>query len=98
VGGFVSQHNIDMALTGGVVGFAVKSGMLQKLPAIPVFGRIGTAAIALDYYAKHGGGDMARRASAGFAFLAGYQLGTQGSIDGDEDAGPAEIVTDVDEE
>ena len=43
VGGFVSQHNIDMAIAGGMVGFAVKSGLIDKLPAIPLIGRIGTA-------------------------------------------------------
>lgn len=83
-GGFVSSHNIDMGITGFGVGYALKNGYVDKLPALPFFGKVGTAAIAMDYYSKHGGGDMARRAAAGFAFLAGVQLAQNGKIDGDE--------------
>lgn len=87
VGGIASQHNIDMALAGAAVGFAVKEGWIDKLPAIPVVGRIGAAAIALDYFSRHGGGPFARRGALACAVLAGYQLGNEGTIHGD-DAGP----------
>ncbi len=74
-----------MGLAGVGVGFAVKSGFMDKLPAIPVIGRIGTAALLLDYWGKHGGGTMVKNAATGTAFLAGYQLGSEGQIHGDEE-------------
>lgn len=73
---------IGNALGGALFGFAVKQGWVAKLPAIPILGRTGTAAIALDYWSKHGGGDLARRGAMAAAVLAGYQLGTEGSITG----------------
>jgi hypothetical protein len=82
-GGIVSSETLQMALGGAMYGFAVKSGMVAKLPAIPVLGRTGTAAILLDYWARHGGGQMAHRAARAAAAIAGYQLGSEGSIQGD---------------
>lgn len=84
VGGFVSNHNVDMAIGGAIVGLMVKQGWMDKLPAMPVVGRIGTVAILADYYSKHGGGDLARKVSSGAAVLAGYQLMQQGHIDGED--------------
>lgn len=97
-GGIVSQNNIDMAIGGAFVGFAVKNGYIDKLPAIPVLGRIGTAAILLDMYSKRGGHPMAARAATACAVLAGYQLMSQGKIDGDEDEGSATVVNDEDDD
>ena len=99
--GFVSQHNIDMAIGGAMVGLAVKQGWIDKLPPIPLLGRIGTAAIVLDYYGKHGGGQMAQRAATACAALAGYQLMQQGHIDGDETspaAGPSDGYAEDEDE
>lgn len=79
---------VGNALGGMIFGYAVKQGYVDKLPAIPVLGRTGTAALILDYYGKHGGGEWARRAAMAAAVLAGYQLGSEGSIHGaspDED-------------
>lgn len=72
-----------MAIGGAMYGFAVKSGVVAKLPAIPVLGRTGTAAILLDYWARHGGGQLAHRAARAAAAIAGYQLGAEGTITGD---------------
>lgn len=63
-------------------GFAVKQGWLQKLPAIPIVGRTGTAAILLHYWAKRGGGPMVQKAATAAAAIAGYQLGSTGAITG----------------
>lgn len=82
-GGIVSNETIQMAIGGALYGFAVKSGLVAKLPAIPVLGRTGTAAILLDYWSRHGGGQMAHRAARAAAAIAGYQLGSEGSIQGD---------------
>src|SRR5262245_31442535 len=74
-GGIISSESIQMALGGALYGFAVKQGIVAKLPAIPVLGRTGTAAILLDYWARHGGGTLAHRAARAAAAIAGYQLG-----------------------
>lgn len=83
VGGLVSNESIQMAIGGALYGYAVKSGLVAKLPAIPVLGRTGTAAILLDYWARHGGGQIAHRAARAAAAIAGYQLGAEGQISGD---------------
>ena len=83
VGGLISSEAIQMAVGGALYGYAVKSGVVAKLPAIPVLGRTGTAAILLDYWARHGGGQIAHRAARAAAAIAGYQLGHEGQISGD---------------
>jgi hypothetical protein len=78
-----------MAIGGALFGFAVKSGFVAKLPEIPVLGRTGTAAIVLDYWARHGGGNFVGRAARAAAAIAGYQLGAEGKIQGDFTMGDA---------
>jgi hypothetical protein len=84
---------VNPALAGGGVGLLVKSGMIEKLPAIPVIGRIGAAAIALKYFG--GSSPMMNDMARGCAFLAGYQLTSTGTIQGDDDE--AAFVTPVDD-
>lgn len=86
-GGLISNESIQMAVGGALYGFAVKQGLVDKLPAIPVLGRTGTAAILLDYWSRHGGGQLAHRAARAAAAIAGYQLGHDGKISGDEASG-----------
>lgn len=88
-GGIVSNEAIQMAIGGALYGFAVKSGLVAKLPEIPLVGRTGTAAILLEYFARHGGGQMAHRAARAAAAIAGYQLGAEGKITGDMMLGDA---------
>lgn len=76
-----------MAIGGALYGYSVKSGLVAKLPAIPVLGRTGTAAILLDYWSRHGGGQIAHRAARAAAAIAGYQLGHEGQISGDVPGG-----------
>jgi hypothetical protein len=89
VGGLVSNETVQMAIGGALYGFAVKSGIVAKLPAIPVLGRTGTAALVLDYWSRHGGGQYAGRAARAAAAIAGYQLGHDGTIQGDFAMGDA---------
>jgi len=84
-GGLISNESIQMAIGGALYGFAVKQGLVAKLPEIPVLGRTGTAAILLDYWSRHGGGNLAHRAARAAAAIAGYQLGAEGKITGDLD-------------
>jgi hypothetical protein len=83
-GGLISNEAIQMAVGGALYGFAVKQGIIDKLPAIPILGRTGTAAILLDYWSRHGGGQLAHRAARAAAAIAGYQLGHEGKISGDD--------------
>lgn len=82
-GGLISNESVQMAIGGLIYGFARKSGIIEKLPALPLIGRTGTAAIVLDYFARHGGGQLALRASRAAAAISGYMLGMEGSIAGD---------------
>lgn len=68
---------------GAIYGYAVKSGLVAKLPALPVIGRTGTAALLLAYWGNHGGGRHVHSAAIAAASIAGYQLGNEGSIQGD---------------
>lgn len=76
---------IAAGVTAAVLGIAMKSGFVDKLPAIPVIGRLGTVAIGAHYWARHGGGKLARDVALCAAVIAGYQLGTEGSIHGDDE-------------
>lgn len=100
IGGIVSNETVQMAIGGALYGFAVKSGLVAKLPEIPLLGRTGTAAILLDYWSRHGGGQMAHRAARAAAAIAGYQLGNDGKISGDFLMGdattPGSVNSDVD--
>ncbi len=82
-GGLISNDQVQMAIGGALYGFAVKSGWIGKLPAIPVVGRTGTAALLLGYWGRHGGGEHVRNAARAAAAIAGYQLGSTGAITGD---------------
>lgn len=82
-----------MAIGGAIYGFAVKQGLIAKLPAIPIVGRTGTAAILLDYWSRHGGGQIAHRAARAAAAIAGYQLGAEGAIQGDFAMGTDDATT-----
>jgi hypothetical protein len=93
LGGIISNETLQMAVGGAIYGFAVKSGIVGKLPAIPVLGRTGTAAILLDYWSRHGGGQYAGHATRAAAAIAGYQLGHEGAIQGDFAMGTDDATT-----
>lgn len=99
IGGLGSMNGLlGNVLGGAVFGFAVKQGWVDKLPEIPVIGRTGAAAIALDYFSKHGGGVIAGRAAMAAGCIAGYQLGSEGHIHGFSTAGDATPEYDYSEE
>jgi len=74
------------AVAAGMVGLAESTGLIDKLPAIPIVGRKGALAVLAYLWAKHGGGgQMARDVAIAAATLAAYQLGKDKKIDGDVD-------------
>lgn len=82
-GGGVVGSLVPKVIGGAAYGFVVKQGWVDKLPSIPIVGRTGAAAIALQYFSRHGGGQLAANAASAAAYIAGYQLGTEGAIHGD---------------
>lgn len=82
-GGLISNESVQLAIGGALYGYAVKAGIIAKLPALPLLGRTGTAAIVLDYFGRHGGGQLCAKAAHAAAAIAGYQLGSEGTITGD---------------
>lgn len=92
------QSGISDAIGGALFGFMVKQGWIAKLPAIPLVGRTGTAAIALHFLAKRGGGEYVKRAAVAAAVIAGYQLGSTGSILGEDASAEGDSYADGDDE
>jgi hypothetical protein len=84
---------MKLALAGGIYGLLKKQGILDKLPIIPVLGRTGTVALVCWYWGKHGGGNVVRQVGQVAAVLAGYQLGSEGAVTGDDMDGDGRIVT-----
>ena len=74
---------IKVAITAYVIGAAEKSGILDKLPEVPVIGRKGAIALITYYWARHGGGQIVRDVSLVSAALCGYQYGKDGVISGE---------------
>lgn len=73
---------IKAGLTAALIGYTEKSGILDNLPEVPVVGRKGTLAIIAYFWAKNGGGNLARDIALVSAAIAGYELGKTGSITG----------------
>ena len=78
------------AAAGGVIGLLKSSGLLEKIPRLPVIGRIGALAVGAHYLAQYTGSQLARDVSRAATTLAAYQLATSDKawserIDGDSD-------------
>lgn len=84
-GGGGDKNVIGVGVAAGLLGMAKNAGYLEKLPNIPIVGRIGAAGIAAHIWSKNGGGALARDIKMACLVIAAYQLGTQGSIDGEDD-------------
>jgi hypothetical protein len=82
-GGSLNQQTMINHGLGGVVYGFIEKNFGKQLPTLPVVGRAGSIALAAYMLAKGRSssgivGDVARAA----AVIAGYQLGTTGSISG----------------
>lgn len=84
-GGGGNKNLIGVVVAAGLVGMLKKSGVLDKIPSLPVVGRIGALAIGAHFWAKNGGGSLARDISLAAGSVAAYQMGSNGSIDGEDD-------------
>jgi hypothetical protein len=82
-----------MAIAAAVYGYAAKSGLFNALPTIPVLGRTGSIAVIAYLASKNGVmPKYSRRIAQIAATIAGYQLGSVGSVSGD-DNDPGYAVT-----
>lgn len=73
------------AVAGGLLGVLKKTGMLDKVPAIPVVGRIGGTAILSYLWMRNGGGKLAKDLCLAATTIAAFQLGEKGEIDGEDE-------------
>lgn len=73
---------VKAAVTAVVVGMAEKGGLIDNLPEVPFVGRKGLLAIVAWYWAKHGGGQIARDVCLVTSAICGYQFGKEGMVSG----------------
>lgn len=79
-GGSFRNRMIGLAIGGAAYGFLERQ--FPNLPRVPILGKSGTVAIACYFLGpKH---QLIRDTGMAAAVIAGYTLGTQGSISGDE--------------
>jgi hypothetical protein len=76
---------IGTAVGGAVLGFIEKQ--FPTLPTVPLLGRAGTIAVAAHFLSKQGGqtSGILRDVALAGAAIAGYQLGKEGKVSGDDD-------------
>ena len=75
---------IAAGVTAAAIGLAEKAGLADKIPEIPLIGRKGALALGAYWWSRSGGGKLARDVALVAAALAGYELGKEGKISGDE--------------
>lgn len=76
---------LGAAIGGAVFGFIEKS--FPTLPTLPILGRAGTVAVAGYFLSKRGGlghSGLIRDVTMAAAVIAGYELGKDGKISGDD--------------
>src|SRR5260221_4464137 len=64
---------VAIAIAAAVIGLAEQSGIVAKLPSIPLVGRKGPLALGAYYYSKHAGGRPPPGSTPAPAALALYE-------------------------
>jgi len=85
------------AAAGGVIGLLKGSGLMDKIPRLPLIGRIGGLAVISHFLAEQSGSRLARDVSRAAVALAAYQLASSDKplserIDG-ADMGADDLIT-----
>ncbi len=75
---------LGAGIGGAALGFIEKT--FPSLPTVPLIGRAGTIAIAAYFLSRRGGmgGGILKDVALAAAAVAGYQLGRDGKVAGDE--------------
>lgn len=89
-----SNRMFEFAIGGAAYGFITKQ-FGDKLPTLPVLGRTGTIALAAYWFAKNKGGGLAKDVAIAAACIAGYQIGTTGTISGEFDGEVTPQITGI---
>jgi hypothetical protein len=86
---------IGTAVGGAVLGFIEKQ--FPTLPTVPLLGRAGTIAVAAHFLSKQGGqtSGILRDVALAGAAIAGYQLGKEGKVSGDDDYVSGDLANQV---
>jgi hypothetical protein len=81
--GLDQKTMLGLALGGAALGFIEKT--FPNLPTVPLIGRKGTIAIGAYILHRRGtGGGILRDVALAAAVMAGYELGKDGKISGDD--------------
>lgn len=89
-GGLSSNALFGSAMAGALLGF-VDTALGAKLPTIPMLGRAGTIAVACLLLGKGKGHSMIRDMGIVAAGVAGYEIGTKGSVSGSVMGIPSQV-------
>jgi len=86
------------AAAGGVIGLLKGSGLMDKIPRLPLIGRIGGLAVISHFLAEQSGSRLARDVSRAAVALAAYQLASSDKplserIDGPHGMGDDDLIT-----
>ena len=79
----LSKEHLMMVGTGFAVGALEKMTFIQNLPSLPYLGKTGTLAIGAFLLSDGGRNKMAADIATSAAVIAGYMLGSGGTIIGD---------------
>jgi hypothetical protein len=82
-GGSAKNVMLGLAIGGAALGFIEKSSFAASLPTLPVIGRTGSIALGIYFFNKNKPG-LVRDIGCAAAVLAGYQLGHDGKISGED--------------
>jgi hypothetical protein len=85
-GGKSGRQSSEKQLMGIVIGgliYGFAEAKMTSLPTIPVLGKVGTVALAAHFLGKGKPGVITDVRNAAAA-IAGYEMGSKGSISGDE--------------
>lgn len=79
------DYLFKMGVGGAAYGFAEKSGMIAKLPSLPMLGTAGSVAVIGYFTGMTKKPGIMRDTVLAAAVIAGYQLGKDGKIAGEDD-------------
>ena len=88
------KHMMGVAIGGAIVGYVEKKW--PNLPTLPMIGRTGTIAIVCYFLGKRGGmasNSIVRDMGIAAASIAGYSLGKEGKVAGEDVEGDDDDVS-----
>jgi hypothetical protein len=84
LGGLFSSQRMGIVAGALAYGFLEKQAFFQSLPSLPLLGKTGTIAVAAYLLSNGGRNKLANDISIAAFAIAANQLGSQGTITGDD--------------